>query len=69
MDDKGTLVTIALVGADPTKATIKNAKGEVMNLKLVIHTFYKAPQPQTSAGLNEIRIFGPTRPWSRCTPT
>lgn len=37
MDDKGTLVTIALVGADPTKATIKNAKGEVINLKLIIH--------------------------------
>lgn len=37
MDDKGTLVTIALVGSDPTKATIKNTKGEVMNLKLVIH--------------------------------
>lgn len=37
MDEKGTLVTIALVGADPTKATIQNAKGEVINLKLIIH--------------------------------
>jgi hypothetical protein len=31
-------------------------------LKLVIHTFYRAPAPSTSAGLNEIRIFGPSMP-------
>ncbi len=37
MDDNGTLVTIALVGADPTKATVKNAKGEDLALKLIIH--------------------------------
>ncbi|MGJ8657486.1 MAG: S1C family serine protease [Akkermansiaceae bacterium] len=37
MDENGTLVTIALVGADPKKATVKNAKGEDVPLKLVIH--------------------------------
>lgn len=37
MDDKGTLVTIALLGADPSKGSIKNAKGEVIKLKLIIH--------------------------------
>lgn len=31
-------------------------------LKLVIHTFYRGPKPTTSAGLNEIRIFGPSMP-------
>lgn len=37
MDEDGTLVTIALLGADPEKATVKNAKGEDVALKLVIH--------------------------------
>lgn len=37
MDDKGTLVTIALKGADPEKATVLNSKGERVKLKLKMH--------------------------------
>lgn len=37
IDDKGTLASIALLGADPSKATMKNAKGENVVLKLLIH--------------------------------
>ncbi len=33
-------------------------------LKLQIHTFYRAETSSTSAGLNEIRIFGPNTPSS-----
>jgi hypothetical protein len=31
-------------------------------LKIKIHTFYRAPVPSTSAGLNEIRLFGSSLP-------
>ncbi len=37
MDENGTLVTIALKGADPEKATVINSKGERVKLKLKIH--------------------------------
>ncbi|MFT6793078.1 MAG: serine protease Do [Rubritalea sp.] len=63
IDSKGTLVTIALVGADPTKATVKNAKGEVMNLKLVIHdpvsriTILELPQSERD-GVGVVNMIG-----------
>ncbi len=37
IDDKGTLASIALLGADPSKATMKDDKGEDVALKLLIH--------------------------------
>ncbi len=63
MDDKGRLVTIALVGADPTKATIKNAKGEEIHLKLIIHdpvsriTILELPESER-AGLGIVSMIG-----------
>ncbi len=63
LDDKGTLVTIALVGADPTKASVKNPKGEVVNLKLIIHdpvsriTILELPESERS-GLGIISKIG-----------
>jgi S1-C subfamily serine protease len=63
MDDKGTLVTIALLGADPTKATIKNVKGEVIDLKLVIHdpvsriTVLELPKSE-SEGVGVVKMIG-----------
>ena len=63
MDDEGSLVTIALVGADPTKASVKNAKGEVINLKLVIHdpvsriTILDLPESERN-GLGVVSMIG-----------
>lgn len=63
MDDKGTLVTIALVGADPTKASVKNAKGEVVDLKLIIHdpvsriTILELPESERD-GVGIVKMIG-----------
>jgi len=37
IDNKGTLVTIALLGADPSMASFTNKAGEKVQLKLLIH--------------------------------
>ncbi len=63
LDDKGTLVTIALVGANPEKATVKNAKGEDVSLKLVIHdpvsriTLLELPESERK-GLSIVTMMG-----------
>jgi S1-C subfamily serine protease len=63
VDSEGTLVTIALVGADPNKATIKCAKGEVLSLKLIIHdpvsriTILKLPKSERD-GLGVVDMIG-----------
>lgn len=63
MDDNGTLVTIALVGADPEKATVKNAEGKDVSLKLVIHdpvsrmTLLELPKSERE-GVGVVRAVG-----------
>lgn len=63
MDDRGTLVTIALVGADPNKAMIKNAAGEQIALKLIIHdpvsriTLLELPESERE-GVGVVRMIG-----------
>lgn len=52
INENGTLVTIALLGADPNKATIKDAQGNKIGLKLIIHdpvsriTFLELPESE-----------------------
>lgn len=63
VDDKGTLSTIALLGADPNKATIKNSKGEDVALKLLIHdsisrlTLFELPE-SVREGVTKIKMLG-----------
>lgn len=63
INDKGRLATIALVGADPRNATVKNAKGEDVSLKLVIHdpvsrlTLLELPESERE-GLSVMNMIG-----------
>jgi len=63
MDDKGVLVTIALLGADPSKASVISKVGEKISLKLLLHdpvsrvTMLELPKSERE-GVGEIKMIG-----------